>query len=465
MASSLEEELHCQICLDVFKNPVILPCSHSFCYDCLSSWWTSKAIRECPVCKEKHFNADITALPSNLVLRKLCEAFVQQRAKDAATPVCSLHSEKLKLFCLDHQEPVCLVCQASKAHSHHTFKPIDEAAQDYREELKEAIAQLKKKEKQCALFHAKWDCLDKHIEIQASQTEAQVKERFAKLHEFLRNEEKDRLGALREEKALKKSKISKVIRFISKEMQSLKETIKATEKELVAGDVLFLTKCKAVVERVDSYPTWEEPHIGAGALIDEAKHLSNLDFNVWMKMKDTVIYSPVILDPNTAGSRLVLSDNLTAVSIGKSTQELPENPERLSYYCVLGSEGFTHGSHTWEAEVKNNQNWTLGVATVSGQQGVASLAQIWRLCYCEGTYSAETKTGHFTFLSLKKQPQKIQVNLYIEQGKLSFCDAETQTHLCTFTDTFTGNKLYPYMFTEDGTPLKIVQRKVYVTIK
>lgn len=466
MASSLEEELHCQICLDVFKNPVILPCSHSFCKDCLKSWWTSKATKECPICKEKHFKAEITALPSNLVLRKLCEAFVQQQAKEAATPVCSLHSEKLKLFCLDHQEPVCLICQASKAHNHHKFKPIDEAAQDYREELKEAVAQLKKKAKQHALFYTKWDNLGKYLEIQATQTEKQVKEQFAKLHDFLRKEETDRLGALMKEKALKKSKVTKNINIINKEIQSLNETIKATERELEAGDVSFLKKYKAVLDRAEQYPSWREPDIGMGALIDEAKHLSNLDFDIWMKMKDKVTHRPVILDPNTAGSRLVLSDSLTTVSIGKSAIDLPENPERLSYYCVLGSEGFTHGSHTWEVEVKNNQNWTLGVATVSAhQQGGASLSQIWRMCFCEGTYSAETKTGHFAFLSLKKQPERIQVNLDIERGKLSFYDGGTQTQLCTFTDIFTGNKLYPYMFTEDGVPLKIVPRKIYVTIK
>lgn len=465
MASSLEEELHCQICLDIFKNPVILPCSHSFCKDCLKSWWTSKATKECPICKEKHLQVNATALPSNLVLRKLCEAFVQQKAKEAATPVCSLHSEKLKLFCLDHQEPVCLICQASKAHNNHTFKPIDEAAQDYREELKGAIAQLKQKAKKCALFYEKWDHLGKYIEIQATQTEKQVKNQFAKLHDFLRKEETNRLAALKMEKALKKTQIINKIGIISKEMQTLNETIKATEREFEAEDVLFLNKYKALIEKVESYPPQEELNIGIGALIDEAKHLRNLDFNIWMKMKDTVTYSPVILDPNTAGSRLVLSDSLTTLSTGKSMRDLPDNPERLSYYCVLGSEGFTHGSVAWEVEVKNNQNWTLGIATVSGQQGYASLTQIWRMCFCEGTYSAETKTGHLTFLSLKKQPEKIQVNLDIERGKLSFCDAETKTHLCTFTDAFTGDKLYPYMFTEDGIPLRIVPCEVLVTVK
>ncbi|XP_072301167.1 E3 ubiquitin-protein ligase TRIM35-like [Eucyclogobius newberryi] len=250
-------------------------------------------------------------------------------------------------------------------------------------------------------------------------------------------------------------------------MQTLNETIKSTTKEVEAEDVKFLTKYKDVVEKVEACPLVDEPNMNTGALIDEAKHLRDLRLTTWLKMKmeDFITYSPIILDPNTAGARLVLSDNLSTVSVGKSIKNLPENPERLSNFCVLGSEEFTYGIHVWEVEVKNNQNWTLGVATVSGQQGSASLTQIWGLCHCEGTYSAETKSGDVTVLSLKKQPQRIKVSLNHDGGKLSFFDAEMESHLCTFTDTFTGNKVYPYMFTEEGTPLKILPQKVHIKIE
>lgn len=47
--------------------------------------------------------------------------------------LCRLHSEKLKLFCLDHQEPVCLICRDSENHADHKFRPVDEAARDHRD--------------------------------------------------------------------------------------------------------------------------------------------------------------------------------------------------------------------------------------------------------------------------------------------------------------------------------------------
>ena len=35
LASGLNEELTCPICLELFKIPKLLPCLHSFCKECL----------------------------------------------------------------------------------------------------------------------------------------------------------------------------------------------------------------------------------------------------------------------------------------------------------------------------------------------------------------------------------------------------------------------------------------------
>ncbi|KAF4116623.1 hypothetical protein G5714_004112 [Onychostoma macrolepis] len=50
-----------------------------------------------------------------------------------------LHSEKLKLFCLEDKQPVCLVCINSQKHDNHKFRPIDEVVSSYKEELNAAL--------------------------------------------------------------------------------------------------------------------------------------------------------------------------------------------------------------------------------------------------------------------------------------------------------------------------------------
>ncbi len=149
---------------------------------------------------------------------------------------------------------------------------------------------------------------------------------------------------------------------------------------------------------------------------------------------DCVSSAPVILDPNTAHPCFILSDDLTSLRWSENKQPLPDNPERFDdYYCVLGSEGFNSGTHCWDVEVKESLCWRLGVTTASNQRKGCDFYNndVWSVQYDQyGLY--ERPVFH-----VKQYLERVRVDLDYERGTVSFSDPVTNTHLHTFTTTFT----------------------------
>ncbi|XP_048023267.1 nuclear factor 7, brain-like [Megalobrama amblycephala] len=457
MESLSVEELSCPVCIEIFKFPVVLSCSHSFCKECLQKFWRSKKTRQCPVCRRRSSKTDP---PSNLVLKNLCESFLN------VEEVCNLHGEKLKLFCLEDSQSVCLVCRDSDKHAHHQFKPIKDVLPSYKEELCIALKSLQEKLKN--MEEVKGECEEavEHIQTQAQHTKHQIIEEFKKLHQFLIEEEEAKITALRDEEEQKTQMMKENLEEMNKQISALSDTIKDIEEEMKAKDVLFLNNFKATMERAQSpYPN---PQMSSGALINVANHLGNLAFGVWLKMRDIVQNAPVNLDPNTAHPELHLSDDLTSLTWTMDTRAFPANPERFDIYpCVLGSEGFNSGTHCWDVEVGDNIHWTLGITTEANQRKGFTFfdKDVWCVWYKNKEYFSHHQEQTYTPFSVKERLRRVRVLLDWDRGKVSFSDPLTDTHLCSFTTTFT-ERIFPFFSSVCLTSgLKILPVKIFVTDK
>ncbi|XP_050956343.1 nuclear factor 7, brain isoform X1 [Labeo rohita] len=437
------EELSCPVCCEIFKDPVVLSCSHSFCKECLQKFWRTKETQECPVCRRR---SSKRYPPCNLVLKNLCESLLKESNKRQSEEICSLHSEKLKLFCLEDKQPVCLVCRDSQKHANHTFRPVSEAVQSRKEELNTALKSLQDKCKHNENMKEEFEKTIQHIMSQAEHTEHQIKQQFEKLHQFLRDEEEATITALREEEEQKKQMMKEKLEEINRHISALSHTIKDMEEMMKDNGICFLKKFPVSMERVQiSQP---DPQTPSGALIRVPHYLGNLPVKVSKRMQDIFQNTPVILDPNTANPRLVMSDDLTSVRNSKINQPVPNNPERFDWHsCVLGSEGFTSGTHCWDVEVKESQYWTLGVTTASNQRkGLDCFnTDVWSVSYKNSLLAFMPICQPCSGFQVKQYLERVRVNLDYDRGTVSFSDPVTNTHLHTFTTTFTDT-VFPFFY-------------------
>ncbi|XP_076587376.1 nuclear factor 7, brain-like [Chaetodon auriga] len=445
----LEGFLSCHVCSETFTDPVSLSCNHSFCSSCLQQFWEQAKNKNCPICKRKSSNEHPVV---NFSLKELAEAFAgRQKSGSSETEkrqkkvevVCSKHQKEPKLFCEDEQRAVCPVCEFS-LHQSHKVVPVEQAVSELKDQLKSDLQSLLDKRDKYKRVEKTYKEMIQHSKKQLLSTEKQIRAEFNKLHQFLKEEEESRLAALREEGEQRKRTVSREMKMIEQQISSLSDSICAVEEELQKHNVPFLSSYKATQSRARVQCSLSDPQLLSGALIDVAKHLGNLSFTVWKKMKDMVHFSPVILDPNTGSRWLCLSDDLTSVRHGDTEQQLPDNPERhTKYSSVLGSEGFSSGKHSWEVEVGDHPVWNVGLAKESvdrkGEANASPEHGIWCLLHRSGKYTNVLgKT-----VTVKKSLQRIRVQLDYDRGEVSFYDPEDMTHIYTHKDTFT-EKLFPY---------------------
>ncbi|CAB1434794.1 unnamed protein product, partial [Pleuronectes platessa] len=115
-----EERLLCSICLDVFTDPVLIPCGHNFCSKCINTYWDSRDTCQCPMCNEKFSTRP--ELRINTFISELADEFKKLVPVKASTPGPQLPAvDVLCDICSEIKEKAvksCLTCLTSFCESH-----------------------------------------------------------------------------------------------------------------------------------------------------------------------------------------------------------------------------------------------------------------------------------------------------------------------------------------------------------
>ncbi|KAJ8276912.1 hypothetical protein GJAV_G00069290 [Gymnothorax javanicus] len=149
-----QEQFSCTICLELLKEPVTIPCGHSYCRGCIENSWDQEANAgeySCPQCRET-FNPKPTLRKSTIL------ADVVEKLKKTALDVAlSAHCNTVPVdvmcdSCIDVEckaKKSCLVCLASYCETH--LQPHYESPAFKKHKLVKATGNLH--EKICSRHH------------------------------------------------------------------------------------------------------------------------------------------------------------------------------------------------------------------------------------------------------------------------------------------------------------------------
>nr|XP_016848976.1 PREDICTED: tripartite motif-containing protein 54 [Anolis carolinensis] len=157
---SLERQLICPICLEMFTKPVvILPCQHNLCRKCANDIFQSRGTTlgsagrfRCPSCRhevvlDRH---GIYGLQRNLLVENIIDVYKQASARGPERPLlksehptCEEHEdEKINIYCVTCAVPTCSLCKVFGEHKECEVAPLSDIYMKQKAELTGGIGSL-----------------------------------------------------------------------------------------------------------------------------------------------------------------------------------------------------------------------------------------------------------------------------------------------------------------------------------
>ncbi|XP_039082126.1 tripartite motif-containing protein 65 isoform X2 [Hyaena hyaena] len=403
---ALKDKLTCAICLELYLEPVTLPCGHNFCGDCIRDWWGCRD-KACPECRE-HF-PDGAELRRNVTLSGVLELM---RAGPAPAPGsdpapvpgsdpdpvpgsdpdpapapapgpdpapapgsglgarCPRHRQPLELFCRTEGRCVCSACTVYECRLHE--RALLDAERREREAQLRAMLEVSRQQAAQAESQLK-ELQEQSNQIQSSACTlaSAVSSKFSCLLQIL---ETRRTLALTDIEVAKTQALAQA-RDGEQRLRGHLEVLACHDRRIrdlleQPDDQTFLQESQLLAPPGRLGPLtplqWDEEQQLAGVeslsrlcglLLDEGSHprapAEPADLG-------PVDYRNLTFDPDSANCHLYLSRQDQQVKHCHKPRDVA-GPRRFQLWQVQCAQSFQNGRHYWEVRTSNH-SVTLGVA-------------------------------------------------------------------------------------------------------
>uniref|UniRef100_UPI00358EBA24 E3 ubiquitin-protein ligase TRIM7-like isoform X2 n=1 Tax=Myxine glutinosa TaxID=7769 RepID=UPI00358EBA24 len=478
------KDLTCAVCLQLFNEPIALPCGHSFCCCCIEKYWEScrgATGIACPNCRKAfpqkpQLNKNVTlaslveqvklsgsestlggeghcevcdieaamrCIPCDILC---CEKHVKPHKEKGHKLVkpgekveklrCSEHRNSMDFYCKDDERLMCSTCMVG--HQYHQVVGVEVAHAEYKVSGRDDEEKLERKRK--TMYRA-------------------VDEKVNRMKRWLNERLEVKLSQLEHRRE-----------NLQKKMDSLHEaesTLKASLEGLEATS--FLQGYKDILHRLESRPHFtskqstqidKQPRLLDFPVQEQnVKSLIQLNENLLKgiqqelvkELKTSELGTSILkrlygqspsLDRNSANPRIMISEDLRKATLSCTKHRYPEHPDRFDCWVqVLARESLSSGRHYWEVDVGSSSYCRIGIALNSiGRKGEECLLgenpKSWCVEKCFNEYTA-THNYQRTILSVPGDLERFGFLLDCEAGELR-CFGDSR-----FLHVFRGNFTVP----------------------
>ncbi|XP_069020612.1 E3 ubiquitin-protein ligase TRIM69 isoform X3 [Embiotoca jacksoni] len=308
-ANRISRDLTCSICLDLFKQPVSLPCDHTFCRGCIEGYWTGPrspgqgGTGSCPQCRKVYPGQ---CYRPNRIVANIVESYchgLEESGTEACladvgmterapVPRCNRHREELKLYCDEDQELVCLVCGLSQEHRNHTMVCVQEAEKKYRASLNSSMDSLKAELNTALQYDREAEDEVKKLKEHTADLKQRIEAQFSDLHQFLYQEEKLLQVKLKTEERRELIRLDEHKALLCVEISRLQRAVHEIEAKLQEQDPFTLLRSIKVLLQSFTFvgrPSlkFEKPVFTPPSLC-EGRFAGPLQYRVWKSMRGSL---------------------------------------------------------------------------------------------------------------------------------------------------------------------------------